>query len=130
MALACCSAKHLAPAAESQGSGRLLRPYRLEPLTYLGGAAQEEAGKKTGRSGRRASTAASGVFTKVQGVSLTDTPLHAQKMSGRTQGTVSSSYPISSAGTKNNGLGNRDFSLSTLFKIFPAYFTFVYVKKD
>lgn len=46
--LACCSDPYLTAVAESQSSGRLRRPYHLEPFTYFGGTAQEVAGKIKG----------------------------------------------------------------------------------
>lgn len=46
--MAGCSGTYLASVAESHRSGRLRRPYHLEPLTYFGGTAQEAAEKKMG----------------------------------------------------------------------------------
>lgn len=60
MALACCSGKLLVLAAESHSSGRLLRPYHLEPRTYFGGTAWETSGKKMGGLEGQAFKATSG----------------------------------------------------------------------
>lgn len=123
MALACCSGKHFAPVAESHGSGWLLRPYHLEPLTYFGGTAREEAGKKMGGLRGWASKVVSGSthatempFQKVQmwiqSMSLTDgrTFMHTENV-WRNKENRTAVILFPGMGTKTDRQGDKDFLL-------------------